>query len=104
MASMASNEMSARVEREIVKTFRRHGALSGTAALRLRDLGLSGNPVLKGLVTRAVIRRAGPERYYLHEPSWASESQMMAGLMGWVTLAIAVVSVAAVIYLSNRGH
>lgn len=103
MDNAATVARSARVEREIVATFRRHRALSGGAALRLRDLGLVGNPVLKGMMTRYVIRRAGPERYFLHEPSWTAESQAMPWLSR-VAIAIIVAGVALAIYLANRPH
>ncbi len=79
--TMASDRLVARYERDMVKIFRRHWATSAPAARRLRDLSLKDNEVLQGLLASGVVRRAGPERYFLHESTWAARNQM-----SWSTL------------------
>lgn len=100
--TMASDELSVRAEREIVKTFRRHRAISGSSAMRLRDLGITGSPVLKAMVTRNLIRRAGTERYYLHEETLRSESAMSTAAFAKLATAIIIAGAALVIFLSTR--
>lgn len=99
---MAPDDLSVRVEHEIIKTFRKAGAKSGTTARKLRELGLVGNPVLKGLVDRNVIRRAGPERYFLDETAWQSEKGMSNTSFVRVAIAIIAIGAGLVVFLSTR--
>lgn len=46
--------------------------MSGPTARPLRDLGLKDTVVLRGMIASAVIRKAGPERYFLDEAVWAA--------------------------------
>ena len=72
MSTNAGLALTARFERQIVKTFRAQSALSGPSAQRLRDLGLKDSPALRALVTSQVLRKAGPERFFLDENVWAA--------------------------------
>jgi hypothetical protein len=96
---MASDRLAARYERDIVKVFRRHWATSAPAARRLRDLGLKDTSVLQGLLAAAVLRRAGPERYFLHEPTWAARSHMSWGTTGKVAIVLLGVVIVGVIII-----
>lgn len=97
MSTIASSRLAERFERDIVKIFRRHWATNATAARRLRDMGLKDTDVLKGLVATTVLRRAGPERYFLHEPTWNARSHMSWPTVRRVAVLGALV-LAAVIY------
>lgn len=61
---------------QVITAFRSAGALSGASARRLRDIGLNDSVTLRGMVTSEVIRRAGPERYFLDETAWAKRRQL----------------------------
>src|SRR3954468_21687149 len=79
-----------RKEREIVDIYRGAGATSASQARDPDELGVDRRVAFHRLVSRAVLRDAGTERYYLDEPSWnalrATRRQMM-----WVMLAIVAV-------------
>jgi hypothetical protein len=95
MSTLAPALLTARYERQIVKAFRARSALSGPTAQRLRDLGLKDSPHLQGMVTATILRKAGPERFFLHEATWAAKDHM-----SWQTvrkLAISAVILVAVI-------
>jgi hypothetical protein len=100
--TMAPDRLSARAEREIVATFRRYGAISGSSARKLRELGVVGSPVLKAMVTRTIIRRAGPERFFLHEDTLRAQNAMSNIALARLGVAIIVVGIALVVYLSTR--
>jgi hypothetical protein len=100
MSTLAPEPLIARVEREIVQAFRGRSALSGATAQKLRDLGIKDTQVLRGMVSATIVRKAGPDRYFLHEPTWATRGHVSwrtAGLIG-----IGVVTLAAVAYLLLR--
>lgn len=46
------------------------GAVSPEQARTLEELGITSGVILRRLRERAVVRKAGPNRYYLDEPSW----------------------------------
>lgn len=97
--TLASDRLNARFERDIVKIFRRHWATSAGAARRLRDMGLKDTDALQGLVTATVLRRAGPERYFLHEQTWAARDHMSWSTVGRLGILLLVVAVGAYILL-----
>lgn len=99
MNTMASDKQAAVFEKEIVKVFRRHWATSAPAARKLRDLGLKDNAVLQGLLTATVLRRAGPERYFLHEPTWQARDHMSWATTGKVAIVVVALVVLAVFLL-----
>jgi hypothetical protein len=72
METTANTVLAARFQRQIIGAFRAERALSGPSARRLRELGLRDTQVLQELITLAVIRKAGPERYFLDEEAWAA--------------------------------
>jgi hypothetical protein len=96
---MASDKLAARYEQDIVKVFRRHWATSAPAARRLRDLGLKDNSVIQGMLTATVLRRAGPERYFLHEPTWQARDHMSWNTVGKVGIVAAAVAILAYVLL-----
>ena len=57
-------------ERRMVGRLRTAGATSAQQARTLEELGISSGVILRRLRERAVVREAGPDRYYLDEPSW----------------------------------
>jgi hypothetical protein len=100
---MASDRLAARYERDMVKIFRRHWATSAPAARRLRDLGIKDSSVLQGLLASTVLRRAGPERYFLHEPTWAARNQMSWSTLARVGVLLVVIAIGVVVLLSRSG-
>jgi hypothetical protein len=81
---------AARGESTVLLAFRAHGATGGGKALRLRDLGLNNSDALKRLVDLSVIRKAGPDRFYLDEQAWAGRRQLSAGTITRVVVALAL--------------
>lgn len=57
-------------ERRMVNLLRTSGAVTPEQARTLEDLGIQQGVILRRLRERAVVRTAGPDRYYLDEPSW----------------------------------
>lgn len=57
-------------ERRMVNRVRTAGAVTPEQARTLDELGISKGVILRRLRERAVIRQAGPDRFYLDEPSW----------------------------------
>ncbi len=98
MSTLAPELLTLRFERQIVKAFRKQGALSGASAHRLRDLGLKDSDVLRHLVAATILRKAGPERYFLHEPTWAARGHMSWRTVGWLALGLAGLGLAALGY------
>ena len=102
MSTLAPRLLTARFERQIVKVFRSQRAVSGPAALRLRDLGLKDSEVLRHLVATTIVRKAGPERYFLHEPTWAARGHMSWRAVGVMALGTALAFLSAIAYLVTR--
>jgi hypothetical protein len=75
MRTTAGLALTRQYELQIINAFRTERAVSGSSARRLRELGLKDSRVLQGLVKAAVIRKAGPERFFLDEELWASRRQ-----------------------------
>ena len=86
-------------QREIVDRFRSARAVTGATALPLRELRLNDSVPLRVMVAASLIRRAGPERYFLDEKAWAS----MRGLKGGTVLrlALGLLLAAAVVALAT---
>jgi hypothetical protein len=57
-------------ERRMVNRLRTAGAVTPAQARTLEELGITGGVILRRLRERAVVREAGPDRFYLDEPSW----------------------------------
>jgi len=74
--SAAARALLASNERQIVDAFRARRAVSIRAAQPLRDLGLNDSQVLRGMVSAAILRSAGPGRYFLDESQWAGRRQL----------------------------
>lgn len=66
----------------MVDAFRAQRAVSGQLACSLAALGLQESKALRDLVRASVIRRAGPERYFLDEASLVVRRQLR-----WSTIA-----------------
>ncbi len=102
MATNAGNALTSRFEQQIIKAFRDRHAVSGQSAQRLRDMGLKDSPVLRAMITAAVLRRAGPERYYLDEAIWATRRNgsplYLATVVGAVLLGIMLIG----LFLASR--
>ena len=102
MNTLAPALLTARYQRTIVKVFRRHHAISGQAAQRLRDLGLKDSDVLRQLVVATVVRKAGPERYFLHEPTWAARDAVSSRTLGVLVLVVLLAIIGMVLVLRPR--
>ncbi len=57
-------------ERRMVGRLRAAGAVSPEQGRTLEELDITQGVILRRLRERAVIRQAGPDRFYLDEPSW----------------------------------
>lgn len=86
MTTIAPLILTLRYQREIVRAFRQKRAISGAAARRLRDLGIRDSEVFRQLITSAVVRKAGPERYFLHEPTWAARTHLAWPLIALIAI------------------
>jgi hypothetical protein len=104
MSTLAPVLLTARGERQIVKAFRSRGAISGAAARRLQDLGLKDSQLLRHLITATIVRKAGPERYFLHEPTWVARDHMSWRTVKLLGLTMGLALLGAVIYLLLRGR
>ena len=78
-------------ERQVVSVFRGARAVTIRAAKSLAELKLNNSQTLQRLVGLAVVRKAGPERYFLDEAVWATRNAMS----GRTALRVAVVLVLA---------
>jgi hypothetical protein len=92
----------ARRERRIVAIFRQKGATSGPTAQRLQQLGLNDGRILRGLIATSIIRKAGPERYFLNEQAWntrprSAVSPRAVGIAGLLLVVLIIT-----IYLLQR--
>jgi hypothetical protein len=86
--------LTAANERRIVGAFRSHRALTARMALPLRELGLHDSRTLRDMVLGLVLRRAGPERYFLDEAVWSARRHLdlrAVKRIGWAAAAAAVV-------------
>jgi hypothetical protein len=92
----------ARAHRQIIGAFRAARALSGPSARRLRDLGLKDTEVFRQLISLAVIRKAGPERYFLDEEVWAARSHWPLWRLILVVLAVFLVMGLGAVFLNRR--
>ena len=99
MDSSAALLLAAASERRIVKAFRTGHALSGTSARHLKDLGLKDSAALKGLIVGTVIRKAGPDRYFLDERLWASRRDLEWRTVLRVVVVLGLVAAAALILI-----
>jgi hypothetical protein len=99
MGTAAALILTAASQRQIVKAFRAEQAMSGPGARRLKDLGLTNSSALQGLISLAVIRRAGPERYFLDESLWTSRRHLEWRTVLRITMVVVLVAVAALIMI-----
>jgi hypothetical protein len=102
MSTLAQSLHTARYERQIVKAFRRRRAISGAAAQRLRDLGLKDSQTLRDLIGETIVRKAGPERFFLHEAAWAARDHMSWRTVGLLGAMTGLLCVATALYLLLR--
>ena len=102
MPITAALALTAANERQIVNAFRVQHALTGGTARPLRELGLHDSRTLRQMVESTVVRRAGPERYFLDEGTWAGRRQLQGRTILRVVLALALTAVAAALYVYGR--
>lgn len=89
-------------EQQIVKAFRAGRAVSKASAKPLREIGLNDSRPLRTMVTATIIRRAGPDRYFLDEPTWAGRRQLGAGTMVRLLVVAGIVLAALLVYFIGR--
>jgi hypothetical protein len=87
-----------RKERHVVEHFREAGAVSPATAKRLDDLHERHGLGLRRLRSRAVIREAGPDLFYLDEEVWhaVGRSRRRASVAVLALLVLLIVGVLAV--------
>lgn len=89
-------------EQEIVGIFRTKRAVTMATARSLRELGLNDSKALHNMVIATIIRRVGPDRYFLDEPTWAGRRQLGAGTMVRLLVVGGVILAALIIYFNGR--
>ena len=102
MSTAAVLALTALNERHIVKAFRAERAITGSTARRLRDLGLGPSQTLRRMVASTILRKAGPERYFLDEDVWATRRQLPGRTIVRIAVALGCAAVAATLYLVTR--
>ena len=102
MIPIAGTVLMARQRLRIVGAFRAERALSGPSARKLRDLGLKDTRVLQDMITSAVIRKAGPERYFLDERVWASRHDWPVWQLALVVLGVVLLAAVGAVFLNGR--
>jgi len=95
MGTAAAVARTAADQRRIVKAFRSASAMTGATARRLREMGLNDSGRLRWMVRSTIIRRAGPERYFLDEAELTSRRRVKGRTVLRVALALGA-AVAAV--------
>lgn len=82
-------------ERRMVNRLRTAGATDPAHARTLEELGLSDGLILHRLRDRAVVRHAGPDRYYLDEESWNAvrRSRRRAIHVSWLIALIILLAI-----------
>ena len=102
MSTTAELALTTRFEQQIINAFRGERAISAPQAQRLRDLGLKESRFLTALVTSSVIRKAGPERYFLDEEVWAARRHAPIWHLALVVLGVLGALGLGALYLSSR--
>jgi len=102
MTAAAALALAARDERRIVGLFRAKGALTLGSAQGLRTLGLADSKALRTMVTDAVVRKAGPDRFFLDEAGWASRRRLNGRTMLRIAAAVGIALAAGALYLASR--
>ncbi len=88
--------------RRVVDVFRAAGAVSGSRARHLADLRLNDSTALRELVRSRVVRKAGPDRYFLDEDVWAQRRRLAAGLVLRLAIPLALALVSLLLLTSTR--
>ena len=102
MATTAGVALVSQYELQIITAFRAANAVSGPSAQRLPSLGLKDTRVFRGMISSSVIRKAGPDRFFLDEGVWASRRHMTPRQLLMVAVGALVVLAAAALYLGSR--
>ena len=98
----AALALTAANARRIVDAFRKERALNEALARPLRKLGLSDSRTLRQMVVSTVIRRAGPQRYFLDEKTWAERRQLRWRMVARTLVVLAIVAAGAALYRLGR--
>ena len=102
MARSVALERSVRDEGRIADAFRDRRAVTGASAQPLLALGLMDSRALRRMVTDAVVRRAGPHRYYLDEGAWAGRRGMEWRNVLRTVVAVSLATMALALFLYSR--
>jgi hypothetical protein len=92
MRTNAGAILTDRYQLQIIKAFRSERALSGQSARKLRELGVKDTEAFRGLIDTFVIRKAGPERFFLDEKVWVSQRKSPKWLIPGVIVALLVIT------------
>lgn len=98
----ASRALDAENKRQILTAFRAKRATSVGTARRLAELGLNDSKALKRLAAVAVLRRAGPDRYFLDEGVLAAQRNLSGRKLLPIALVLGLIVAAAVLYAAWR--
>jgi hypothetical protein len=90
MGTAAAVAILVRREREIVAAFRAGHATSPDSATTLDAVRVPDGVALRRLRDRAVVRPAGPDRFYLDELVWAAAMRMRRRVVLVVLLVVAM--------------
>ncbi len=102
MSITAALALTAANERQIIRAFRAQHALDVPTARSLRELGLNDSRSLRTMVVSAVIRRVGPERYFLDERIWADRRQLRGATIARLLVALAIGVAGVALYFYGR--
>lgn len=102
MSITAAFTLNAAQQKQIVEAFRAKQAVNADSSKRLRELGLGNSPALKRMVATLILRKAGPDRYFLDEQVWAGKRSLSGSTAIRIALVLGLAAVAAGIYLAGR--
>lgn len=89
----------AHAQQRVVDAFRKRRAVSGRLAHTLGTLGLHDGRVLRDMVLANIIRKAGPERFFLDEDIWAARRQLHSTTVTRIVIGALLLGCGALIFL-----
>lgn len=100
---MTAPAVIAMKEKHIVAAFRRAHATTPDQARSLNDLRVHNGLVMRRLKTRAVLREASPDAYYLDEATWEALRRTRIRLVRIVLVVVLALAVVTVV-LRSASH
>ena len=97
MALSTTDALDADNQRQILAAFRAKRATSISAARRLNELGLNDSKTLRRMAVAAVLRKAGPDRYFLDEDVLAAHRNLSSRRFKPIAIMLGLVAAAALL-------